>query len=74
MKKIKKLKDSAILVCEECGSQEIQTLMWVNPNTDELNGELSCEDENNNWCEVCKRHCGLTSLEIYKALNEEDEE
>jgi hypothetical protein len=54
-----------ILVCEECGSSDIQTLMWVNPNTNEVGGELSSEDEEHNWCKVCEKHTSLTSLEQY---------
>lgn len=68
------INDGAILVCEECGSQSVQTLMWVNINTNEIIGGLSCEDESNNWCEVCQSHCNVTSLEIYKASEEENEE
>lgn len=40
-----------IYMCKECGSTDIQILMWVNPNTDEIvddNGEDTC------WCEKCQ--------------------
>jgi len=67
------MKDNQILVCEECGSQDIQTLMWVNPNNNEIDGELSCENDENNWCKVCCEHVSLTSLEQYK-LNQIDED
>ena len=66
------MEDDQILVCEECGSQDILTLMWVNPNTNEVSGELSYEIDANNWCKKCCKHVSITSLEEYK-LNQIDE-
>lgn len=43
------------LVCERCGSAQIQTLCWVDPNTRKViaagPGEVT-----DNWCEVCEEH------------------
>ena len=39
--------------CKECGSENIQIRMWVNPNTSDIIGD--CEDKEC-WCENCKEH------------------
>lgn len=66
--KLKKnnLSNNAILVCEECGSEDIQTLMWVNPNnTSQVDGELDSGDTSNNYCRNCQENVGITSKEEY---------
>lgn len=42
-------------VCGECGSQDIQTQAWVNPNTHEYIGTTE-EDRDDNWCDECEEH------------------
>jgi hypothetical protein len=55
--------DSQIRVCEDCGSENIQILTWINQST----GEVGLESENDfsNWCTKCKKHVYLSSKEEY---------
>ena len=53
--------------CRECGSENIQILAWINPNTDEIiddNGDSMC------WCESCKCEQKFDCIE----QSEQDEE
>ena len=38
-----------MIVCEECGSTEIQTQAWVDANTHQYIGETGI-DRDDNWC------------------------
>lgn len=47
--------------CKKCGSEKIQTVMWVECNTHKVHG-LACSegaDEQDNWCPDCKEHCKI---------------
>lgn len=42
-------------ICEECGSDKIQTLEWVEVNTNKVIGG-GIGDENDRWCPICEKH------------------
>ena len=53
-------------VCEECGSSDVETLAWVNPNEDNTFVDfLGTDDRGNNWCHNCEEHTGLVLFEDY---------
>lgn len=53
-------------VCEECGSSEVETLAWVNPNEDNSFVDfLGTDDRGNNWCHHCEEHTGLALFADY---------
>lgn len=62
--------DKEILVCEQCGSKKIQTLAWVDANTNKYVGEFSNEKQDN-WCENCEEHVYFTTEETYNQ-NQDD--
>ena len=43
------MEERDLIVCEECGSTEIQTQAWVDANTHEYIGETGI-DRDDNWC------------------------
>ena len=57
-------------VCEECGSDNIETLMWVGVNTNEV-GDAGCGQTNDNWCNKCKSHVDFINEEEFLELKEE---
>lgn len=59
-------KDLNTLYCANCGSSNVVTKMWVNPNTDEIDEDDSCSDrfeEEDNWCNRCCSNVRLLTLE-----------
>lgn len=52
------------LVCEECGSDQIQTLCWVRVATQEVMSGGYGEFEDN-WCEACNCHTEFCSEEEF---------
>ena len=40
-----------MLVCEDCGSKDVQVLAWVDANTNEYKGEGPNNGSDQNWCE-----------------------
>ena len=56
--------DLNTLYCADCGSSEGEMKMWVNPNTGISGAAYSDRlDEENCWCDCCKRHVQLLTLE-----------
>jgi|TARA_R110000772_G_scaffold237725_2_gene349632 hypothetical protein len=49
-------------ICEECGSDKVQQLQWVDVNTNKIIGEGPSE-LNECWCEKCNEHTKLTTNE-----------
>jgi len=51
-----------MLVCENCGSDKVQSKFWINPNTKNIidSAVFSTED---NWCEECEEHVNLIKKE-----------
>jgi len=60
------MEKQTILVCEECGSREVETLEWRNPNTGEYGGDMGDAYRENNWCKVCEDHVNLITEEEWK--------
>lgn len=67
------MEEDQILVCEECGSRNVETQAWVKVNeNDKCDGYLGLEDSGNNWCCDCEGHVDLTSLEEWEKHLDED--
>lgn len=43
------------LVCEECGGDQIQNLVWADANTDEVLDSSTGETQDR-WCDDCSGH------------------
>ena len=58
------------IVCKKCGGDNVQTLMWVNANTNKaLDHYASGWDKvDANWCEGCDDHVELVHLNNHQAL------
>lgn len=72
--------DLNTLYCSECGSSEVDMKMWVNPNTNNISGDCSNRDEEEDcWCNTCEEHVRLLTLpELWKKfgdipINNDDE-
>lgn len=52
-------------VCSNCGSDQVEIVVWYRPNTKEVVGEYG--DGDDDWCETCKTHSKAISEEEYKA-------
>lgn len=48
-------------VCLRCGSDDVQTLDWINPNTNELvgGGEELWDNRANSFCNHCEDNVGV---------------
>lgn len=64
------LKNLGKQVCSNCGSDQVQTVMWVWVNTDIPDGEYGQPDDLENfWCAGCEEHHALMTEEDFKASN-----
>lgn len=57
-------KEPSVLVCQECGSREIQMMAWVDPNTLEYVSSIDA-DADDQWCDACQEHIWFCSLEEF---------
>ena len=57
-------KEPSVLVCQECGSREIQMMAWVDPNTLEYASSIDA-DADDQWCDACQEHVWFCSLEEF---------
>lgn len=49
--------------CGECGSTNVDSQTWVNPNTQQISGICGdFWDSSNNWCNCCEQHVPLYTL------------
>lgn len=55
----------ALLVCDECGSREIQMMAWVDPNTSECTSTIDA-DSDDRWCDTCQEHVWFCSLAEFR--------
>lgn len=62
--------DNKITVCEECGSDNIQTQAWVDPNTHAFIGTTGI-DRDDNWCDECEEHLPFCTLKEFKERMQE---
>ena len=57
-------KDLNTLYCADCGSSNVETKMWVNPNTGEIDySSFDRLEEEDNWCHSCCGNVRLLTLE-----------
>jgi len=55
-KQFRKNLTKQVWVCTNCGSDEVQTKMWVDLNTGETNGSCSDGEADDNYCKHCEGH------------------
>lgn len=60
-------------VCVACGCEKVQTVTWVEINTDVVHGGANSDsqDDQDNWCPNCNSHCGLMSKIAYDKAQKE---
>lgn len=44
-----------IFTCSVCGSTNVESKCWANPNTDKISEYLG-DDIQDNWCGECQEH------------------
>lgn len=54
------------LVCEECGSDEVQQKVWMNPNNSSEYEHIETTDDEDNWCKKCNNHVQLVYEKDYE--------
>ena len=52
----KQEKSKTLWLCASCNSDKVEVKSWVNLNTNEISGEVSDGDDNDNWCKDCEGH------------------
>lgn len=57
-------------VCSVCGSDQVQTLDWIDPNTGEVVGGNDCMQDSDTFCATCDAegrdpNPGVTDLESW---------
>ena len=57
--------DSKVLVCEECGSRQVEIQAWIDANTEMFVCDTA-HDRDGKWCEECKENVNFCSLEEFK--------
>lgn len=57
---------SKIWICEECGSNKVQQMMWVEINTNEVVSE-GPGDKEDNWCPQCEDHTVIKQIIVKKS-------
>ena len=64
-----------ILVCSECGSNDVDYLAWVGANTYEYKTPFGPDgDSDNCWCNVCEEHTDLIPMSVwFDDIKNEDE-
>ncbi len=65
--------EKTIWVCSKCGSNEVQTAMWVNMNTLEPDGNYGADEAiDTNWCLSCEGHYEICTQEEYNEAQKEE--
>lgn len=62
--------DNDIIVCDECGSSDIHTQAWVDPNT-RTYIDTTGIDRDDNWCNECVDHLPFCTLAAFKQRMQE---
>ena len=52
------MEKKTIYVCKQCDSNNVQIMVWANPNTDKIIDDVQGINENI-WCEDCQDHVDL---------------
>ena len=69
---LKKIKEDDLVVCEDCGSENVSEKMWVDSNSYiSINGESYYKyqgevDDGQFWCEDCYDMAHLVHISEYK--------
>lgn len=53
-------------ICSGCGSNEVESKIWCDLNTDTILDSASDGSSDDNWCRECEEHV----LIIWKEVNE----
>lgn len=49
------------IVCDQCGSADVQLMAWVDPNSNEIIDDVGpWQSKDNNYCNDCDKHVVLT--------------
>ncbi len=59
--------DSKVLVCEECGSRQVEIQAWIDANTEMFVCDTA-HDRDGKWCEECEENVDFCSLEEFKQI------
>jgi len=63
------MQNKLILVCEKCGSEDIEQLEWHKVNTNEFSGLGSdYNDEEVQWCCTCEKHVSFLEKSEFDKL------
>lgn len=57
-----------MLVCEECGSKDIEQKAWVDANTNEYKDTASDGDTEDNYCNKCGAHARFINEEDFEGV------
>lgn len=60
---------AVLIVCSECGSEDVQNKMWVNSNTNVIDGSATLDDDDC-YCKDCQAHTKLISQTEWEKLTE----
>lgn len=59
------------LVCDNCGSDQVQTKQWIWINTKKYAGDVEASKDDN-WCEACQTHPAIVTHKEYEENNQPD--
>lgn len=51
-------KDEKILICSQCGNEDVEVKMWVNIKTEEISGPAG-DETSDNFCKICNENVKL---------------
>ncbi len=58
--------DDDILVCDSCGSRQIEIQAWVDANSSEYLSDVDDDDTDCKWCAECNENQNFCTLSEYK--------
>ena len=67
MTKKSKTKEKVTYICSNCGSEQVEQLMWVDLNTREIKDPQG-EDSKDYWCRECEGHHRVEVKELEEIL------
>jgi len=53
-----------VLVCDKCGSDNVQSKAWVNPNKNNEFVDTISKEEEDNWCNDCDQYVSLSNKKV----------
>ena len=75
-KDIRRLKEDDLVVCSDCGSEEISEKMWIDSNSYiQIDGDsyykyVNDEGDNQYWCNKCEHMTHPIHISEYKEKND----